>query len=160
MGRQTQSFCAGKGTTKNMEVKGSQDFTASPQAVWDALHNADVMKQAISGAEEVRWDGNTLYARVFVSLGPVKGSYDAQAQEVESNPPNHMKLAVNRKGSTNSITGDATIDLAPNGTGTTLTYLVNASLGGPIAIADNPLTRPFIDKGLAQFFASLAQKVS
>lgn len=143
-----------------MELKGTQEFSASPQAVWDALHNADVLKQAMSGAEDVRWDGNTLVARVNVGLGPVKGTYGAQAQEAESNPPSHMKLTVNRQGATNSVNGDATIDLAPSGSGTTLTYQVNASLGGPIAALDNPLTRPFVDKGISQFFASLAQKVS
>lgn len=143
-----------------MELKGSQDFAASPQAVWDALHNADVLKQAMAGAEEVRWDGDTLYARVNVGIGPIKGNYAAQAQQVESNPPNHMKLAVNRQGSTNGINGGATIDLAPNGSGTTLTYVVNAALSGPIAALDNPLTRPLVDRGLSQFFASLAQKVS
>ncbi len=142
-----------------MELKGSQEFSASPQAVWDALHNADMLKQAMAGAEEVRWDGSTLYARVNVGIGPVKGNYGAAAQEVESNPPNHMKLAINRQGATNTVTGEATIDLAPNGSGTTLTYTVNAALGGPIAALDNPLTRPLVDRGLAQFFASLAQNV-
>jgi uncharacterized protein len=143
-----------------MELKGTQDFSASPQAVWNALHNADVLKQAMSGAEEVRWDAGTLYARVNVGIGPVKGTYGAQARETESTPPSHMQLSFNRQGSSNTINGDATIDLAPNGSGTTLTYAVNASLGGPIAALDNPLTRPLVDRGIGQFFAGLAQKVS
>lgn len=143
-----------------MELKGSQDFSASPQAVWDALHNADVLKQAMAGAEEVRWDGNTLVARVNVGIGPVKGTYGAQAQETESSAPSHMKLSFNRQGSNNTVNGDATIDLAPNGSGTTVNYAVNAALGGPIAALDNPLTRPLVDRGISQFFASLAQKVS
>jgi uncharacterized protein len=143
-----------------MDLKGTQEFSASPQAVWDALHNSDKLKQAVAGAEEVRWDGNTLYARANVGLGPVKGTFGAQAQETESNAPSHMKLNVNRQGSTNSVNGVATIDLAPNGSGTTLTYQVNATLGGPIAALDNPLTRPLVDKALSQFFAGLAQKVS
>jgi carbon monoxide dehydrogenase subunit G len=143
-----------------MELKGTQDFSASPQAVWDALHNADVLKQAMAGAEEVRWDGNALTARANVGIGPVKGTYGATAQETESSAPSHMKLSFNRQGSSNTVTGDATIDLAPNGAGTTLTYAVNAALGGPIAALDNPLTRPLVDRGISQFFTSLAQKVS
>lgn len=143
-----------------MELKGSQSFSASPQAVWDALHNTDVLKQAIAGAEEVRWDSNGLFARLNVGIGPVKGTYSAQAQEAESTPPSHMKLTFNRQGSTNTVTGDATIDLAPDGSGTALSYAVNANLGGPIAALDNPLTRPLVDKGISQFFSSLAQKVS
>lgn len=143
-----------------MELKGSQEFAASPQAVWNALHNADVLKQAIAGAEEIRWDGSTLVARVNVGLGPVKGTYGAQAQEIESNPPNHMRLSFNRQGANNSVAGDATIDLAPNGSGTMVTYAVNANLSGPIAALDNPLTRPMVDRAIGQFFSSLAQKVS
>jgi carbon monoxide dehydrogenase subunit G len=143
-----------------MELKGTQEFSASPQAVWNALHNADMLKQAMAGAEEVRWDGNTLAVRANVGIGPVKGTYGAQAQETESAAPSHMKLSFNRQGSSNTVTGDATIDLAPNGSGTTLSYAVNASLGGPVAMLDNPLTRPMVDKGVSGFFASLAQKVS
>jgi len=143
-----------------MELKGSQNFSATPQAVWSALHNADVLKQAMSGAEEVRWDGGTLFVRANVGIGPVKGTYGASAQETESTPPSHMKLSFSRQGASTTINGDATIDLAPNGSGTTLTYAVNASLGGPIAALDNPVTRPFVDKAVSQFFSSLAQKVS
>lgn len=143
-----------------MELKGTQEFSASPQAVWDALHNADVLKQAIAGAEEVRWDAGVLAVRANVGIGPVKGTYGAEAQETESSAPSHMKLSFNRKGANNTIAGDATIDLAPNGAGTTVTYAVNANLGGPIAALDNPLTRPLVDKGIGNFFSSLAQKVS
>lgn len=150
----------GKGMNNIMELKGTQNFAANPQAVWDALHNADLLKQAMAGAEEVRWDASGLFARVNVGIGPVKGTYSALAQETESNPPSHMKLSFNRQGATNSVTGDATFDLSPNGAGTTLSYVVNANLGGPIAALDNPLTRPLVDRGLSQFFASLAQKVS
>lgn len=143
-----------------MELKGSQEFSASPQAVWNALHNADVLKQAMAGAEEVRWEGNTLFVRANIGIGPVKGTYGASAQETESTPPSHMKLSFSRQGASTTINGDATIDLAPNGSGTTLTYAVNASLGGPVAALDNPLTRPLVDRGISQFFSSLAQKVS
>lgn len=151
---------SGKGTKKDMDLKGTQEFSASPQAVWNALHNADTLKQAMAGAEEVRWESNTLFVRANVGIGPVKGTYGAQAQETESAAPNHMKLSFNRQGSSNTVNGDATIDLAPNGSGTTLSYAVNASLGGPIGALDNPLTRPLVDKGISGFFASLAQKVS
>jgi carbon monoxide dehydrogenase subunit G len=143
-----------------MELKGTQDFSASPQAVWNALHNADVLKQAMSGAEEVRWNGSTLFVRANVGLGPVKGTYGAQADETENTPPSHMKLSFNRQGSSTTVNGSATVDLAPNGSGTTLTYAVNASLGGPIAALDNPVTRPFVDRAISQFFTTLAQKVS
>lgn len=143
-----------------MELKGSQEFSASPQSVWNALHNADVLKQAMAGAEEVRWEGNTLFVRANIGIGPVKGTYGAAAQETESTPPNHMKLSFNRQGASTTVNGDATIDLAPNGSGTTLTYAVNASLGGPVAALDNPLTRPLVDRGISQFFSGLAQKVS
>lgn len=142
-----------------VEIKGSQNFGASPQAVWDALHNADLLQKAIPGAEEVRWENNSLFARVNVGIGPVKGTYAARAEVAESDAPRRMRLTINRQGASNSVQGEAAIDLIPNGTGTTVDYTAVANLGGPIAALDNPLTRPMIDKGLSQFFANLAQQV-
>jgi carbon monoxide dehydrogenase subunit G len=52
------------------------------------------------------------------------------------------------------------VDLAPNGSGTTLTYAGTARLEGPIAIADNPLTRPLAHKAVDQFFENLGKQIS
>ena len=51
------------------------------------------------------------------------------------------------------------VDLAPDGAGTQLSYSGSADLGGPIALLDNPLTRPLIDQAVDQAFSRLATQI-
>jgi carbon monoxide dehydrogenase subunit G len=144
-----------------MDLNGTYRFTAaSPQAVWNTLHDSTALQNAIPGAEKVAWQGDSaIAARVKVGLGPISGTFGVQAQVVEETAPNHMKLAINRQGANNSIQGQMTVDLAADGTGTVLTYQLAATLSGPIAMADNPMTKPLVQKMADQVFANLEKQV-
>lgn len=139
-----------------MEIKGTHKFTAAPQTVWNALHDGAVLAKCIPGAEEVAWRGeNAVFARVNVGLGPVKGTYAGEAQVTEHTAPTHMQVGINRA----SADGTLTVDLAPDGAGTLLSYSANARLSGALAAADNPLTRPFVDQVINQIFSRLEQQI-
>jgi carbon monoxide dehydrogenase subunit G len=143
-----------------MEIKGTRKIAASPETVWNALHDSATLQKCIPGAEEITWqDPNTLFARVNLGIGPIKGTYASTAQVAEQQAPSHMKLVFNRRGASASIEGGATIDLASDAGGTLVTYSATANLGGALAPLDNPLTRPFVDQGLGQFFARLAMSL-
>jgi carbon monoxide dehydrogenase subunit G len=144
-----------------MEIKGTRKIAASPETVWNALRDPATLQKCIPGAEEIAWqDANTLFARVNLGIGPIKGTYAGALQVAEQQAPNHLKLVFNRQGASASVNGAATIDLVPDGGGTTVNYNATANLGGALAPLDNPLTRPFVDQGLNQFFAKLEQQVS
>lgn len=144
-----------------MDLNGTYHFaSASPQAVWSALHNSAALQSAIPGAEKVEWQGDSaIAARVKVGLGPINGTFGVQAQVVEQNAPNHLKLAINRQGANTSIQGNMTVDLAAQGAGTLLTYQFAATLGGPIAMADNPVTKPLVQRTADQFFSNLEKQI-
>ena len=143
-----------------MEIKGSRKFAASPETVWNALHDPATLQKCIPGAEEISWqDANTLFAKVNLGIGPIKGNYAGTAQVAEQQAPSHLKLVFNRKGASASIEGAATIDLVPDGSGTTVNYGATANLGGVLGALDNPLTRPIVDQGLGQFFSKLDQQL-
>jgi carbon monoxide dehydrogenase subunit G len=141
-----------------MELNGSRKFAAAPQAVWNALHNGTILKNCIPGAEEVAWQGDSavLY-RGSVGAGPINlGAVTVQAQVVEQANPSHMKIAINRS----VASGTVTIDLAPDGNGTVLTYSAQAQLSGPAAAMDNFATRPIVDGVINQIFAKLETQIS
>ena len=144
-----------------MEIKGTRKIAASPEKVWNALRDPATLQKCIPGAEEIAWqDANTLFAKVNLGIGPIKGTYAGTVQVAEQQEPSHLKLVFNRKGASSSIEGAATIDLVPDAGGTTVNYNATANLGGPLGALDNPLTRPFVDQGLSQFFARLEQQVA
>lgn len=140
-----------------MELTGTHTFKASPEAVWNALHNSDVLKHTIPGVESVAWQGENAITATISGIGPIKGPYTGSVQVAEHSVPNHFKVVRNG----NSISGALTVDLAPNGgSGTVLTYTATGNLSGPFALLDNPLTRPVIDGQIGQFFSRLESQIS
>jgi carbon monoxide dehydrogenase subunit G len=109
-----------------MELNGTQKFSAPPQAVWDALHNDGMLKNAAPAAESISWQGANAVT-VAGGVGPIKGTLTAQV--VEQSAPTHMKLAVNRT----QIAGALTVDLAPDGSGTVLTYAGSITANGALS---------------------------
>lgn len=144
-----------------MELKGTHRFNASPQAVWDALHNSATLQKCVPGAQEISWQGeNTVHAFFTVGIGPFAGhGVILDAQVTEHTAPSHLKLAVDRHGSHGSAEGGITIDLRPDGAGTVLEYGGAVSLGGPAALLDNPLSRPLVNAQLGHFFTNLEQQI-
>lgn len=143
-----------------MEISGSRSLKGSPQAVWDALHNPTTLQQCIPGAEEVTFlDPNTLKVGVNLGIGPFKGHGHVRVQIAEQSAPSHMKLAVNRSGDHNGAQGGLTVDLAPEASGTAVNYGGSVALSGPIAMLDNPVTRPFVNSAVDQFFEKLDRQI-
>ncbi len=143
-----------------MDISGTRTIAASRQAVWDALHNATVLQNSIPGAEEVTWQsGSTLTIRANIGLGPLKIAGTGQLQVVEQTAPSHLKLALNKQGAASTVQAEVVIDLAEAGAATQVTYHATAKLEGPVAMADNPLTRPLVDGLLGQFFSRLEQQI-
>ena len=137
-----------------MELSGTHRFAASRQVVWDALHNSAVLQRCIPGAEEVAWQGDSTIM-FLCSVPVINRSVGIEAQVVEQSAPSHMKVSVNKAGST----GVVTLDLAADGAGTALTYNASAQLAGPAAMLDNFATRPMIDNALGQFFTKLESQI-
>jgi uncharacterized protein len=144
-----------------MELSGKRTLNGGPDRLWAAIHNADVLRECIPGAEEVTFlDPTTVKVRLNVGIGPFKGHGSVRIQFAEETAPTHVKLVVNRSGEHNSAQGALTVDLAPAGAGTELQFAGSATLGGPIAVLDNPLTRPLVDSGVSDFFQRLDQRAS
>lgn len=140
-----------------MEIKGSHKFAAPPQAVWDALHNNTILQNAVPGADQVSWDGtNAVTFHGSVGAGPVNlGSVTVTAQVVEQQAPSHLKIGINRS----VANGTVTVDIAPDGAGSMLTYNANMQLSGALAVADNPIVRNIADGKINDVFKKLDTQI-
>ncbi len=139
-----------------MELNGVQSFSSAPQTVWDALHNPSALQTAASVAD-VKWSDSAVTATVTLPsiAGPFAGTRTVQGQVSENTPPSHMKITLNR----GPVNATATIDLAAEGTGTKLTYSVNAAVSGPMGPMVETMGKPLIEGQLKQFFEKLAQSM-
>jgi uncharacterized protein len=138
---------------KFMELRGTHTFaSASPQQVWNALHNSAAVKNSLPGADSVEWQGDSAIA-VSGGIGPIKGS--GVAQVVEQTPPTHLKLAVNRA----TVNAAVTVDLAPSGAGTLLSYVATAEANGAMG-AGLTMAKPLIEGQLNAFFSKLEGQIA
>ena len=142
-----------------MDLNGSQKFNAPPQKVWDTLMNPVVLKECIPGAQEVTINGNQLNFTVHVSAPFLSGDFALGATIVSQTPPTNAVLSVDRTGSYGGMKGQVTLELAPDGAGTNLTYNAHLDLSGKIGMADNMIGQQVIKAGLGQFFKNLESKV-
>src|SRR5262245_55574807 len=137
-----------------MDLKGSQKFNANPQAVWDALHNAALLKTIMPGVTELEWQGDSALAIAgSLEVGPLKQAISGTISVPESNPPSHMKLTVARS----SINAEANINLAPDGAGTMLNYDAHANLSGAFTAAE--MAKPIVQSQMNGFFSRLSEKL-
>lgn len=135
-----------------MDLKGTHTFaTASPQAVWDALHNSATLQAAAPAADSVQWQGDNALA-IAGGIGPFKGSLVANV--AQQNPPNMLQLAANRGG----VNGLVTLNLAPQGGGTQLTYDANIEASGGMGLALGAV-KPLLENQLNTFLNNLDKQI-
>ena len=134
-----------------MEIKGTHKFAASPQAVWDALHDSTVLQNCMPGGNSAQWQGTDAIAAT-VGIGPIKGS--TVAKVTEQTPPSHMKVEARGGG----VTASLTVDLATDGPGTVVNYSAVAE-GSAAASAGLAIAKPAIDSGIGTFFGKLETQI-
>lgn len=142
-----------------MDFHGSHRFNATPEQVWNTLMNPEALKASIPGAEQVSIENNTIQASIHISALGLNASFTGTAQIVEATKPSKVVLSIDRSGSYGGLKGQATIELAPDGTGTNLTYTAHFDLSGRIGLADNPLGQMAAKQGLGQFFKNLEAQI-
>jgi carbon monoxide dehydrogenase subunit G len=135
-----------------MELKGTHTFaSASPQQVWNALHNSAVLQACVPNVDSIAWQGDNAIA-ISGGFGPIKGS--GVAQVTEQTPPSHMKIVVNRT----QVNASLVVDMAPSGAGTLLTYSADVNANGPLS-AGLAMAKGMVEGQLNQFFNKLEGQI-
>ena len=122
-----------------MEFKGKYAILASPDAVWNALHDPKVLAAAIPGCEAVEKISATDFkARAAIKIGPVKARFEGKVQLQEIPPPEGAVRALILKGeglggAAGFARGESQVRLCADGAGTVLEYDAKATIGGRLA---------------------------
>ena len=145
-----------------MDMTGEYRIPAPRQAVWEALNDPDVLKQAIPGCEEIEKDSPTSFtAKVTAKLGPVKARFAGAVTLTDLNPPESYTITGEGKGGAAGFAkGGAKVRLAEDGAETVLTYEVNAAVGGKIAQLGGRLIDSTARKMAEQFFGKFVEIVT
>lgn len=126
--------------------------------VWEALNNAELLRQCIPGCEEIVKKSDTeMEAKVTVKMGPVKASFKGAVTLSDLDPPNGYRIQGEGKSMMGGAVGGANVRLEDVPEGTRLIYDVDAQVTGKIASLAQRFIEPTAKQLSAQFFENFAK---
>ncbi|WP_299690224.1 carbon monoxide dehydrogenase subunit G [uncultured Tateyamaria sp.] len=140
-----------------MKMSDTREIAAQPAAVYAALLDADTLKACVPGATEVSGSPETGFeATVVQKVGPVKATFKGQVALSDMTENESLTISGEGKGGAAGFAkGGAEVRLAPSDTGTTLSYDVEAKVGGKLAQLGSRIIDGFAKKMADQFFSNL-----
>jgi uncharacterized protein len=142
-----------------LELNGKYEIAAPRTRVWELLNDPEVLKQCIPGCEELTADGEDAFAAVVtLKIGPIKARFSGEVTLSDKVVPESYTITgEGRGGIVGFAKGAAKVHLAEANGITTLTYDVNADVGGKIAQLGSRLIASTSKKLADQFFGKFAR---
>ena len=143
-----------------MKLTGSYQINLEKQKVWESLNNPKILKQAIPGCEEFKKNSDTEFtAKATNKIGPFNASFTGDIELKDLNPPNSYKITGSGNSPVGFATGEATVTLEDNESGTKLIYDVEANVGGKIAQVGSRLIDMTAKKMADIFFGKFSELI-
>jgi carbon monoxide dehydrogenase subunit G len=117
-----------------VNLDGSAVLHADPEKVWSVITDPAVLARTIPGCESLEQVGDDEYKmNVSVGVGAIRGTYAGEVKLSDQQRPKSYVMHASGAGAPGQVRATVTINLEPNGDGTTLTYSADAVVGGPVA---------------------------
>ncbi|WP_249762069.1 CoxG family protein [Falsihalocynthiibacter arcticus] len=115
-----------------MELQGTQPLSATPDQVWTALFDRDVLERAIPGCESLEQTSDTSFSAVVkLKIGPVSARFKGDVELSDIDPGKSCTLSGKGSGGIAGFAkGAARMTLTPEGGGTVLDYTADVAIGG------------------------------
>ncbi len=145
-----------------MQMSGEYRIEAPREAVWAALNDPEILKQAIPGCEEIEKVSDTEFAaKVKAKVGSVSAKFSGAVTLSDLDPPQGYTISGESKSGTAGFAkGGAKVRLEADGAATILRYDFNAQVGGKLAQIGSRLIDATAKKMANNFFAKFAETVA
>lgn len=145
-----------------MEIVGEYRIEAPRETVWAGLNDPEILRQAISGCEQIEKISETEFtARVRAKIGPVSAKFQGKVTLSELDPPHSYRISgEGTGGAVGFARGGAWVRLEERDGGTILTYKVDAQVGGKLAQIGSRLIDGVARKMADDFFTKFAEVVA
>jgi carbon monoxide dehydrogenase subunit G len=144
-----------------MQMSDTRTIEADKATVWAALLNPEVLKECVPGATEVTGSPEEGFEAVVTQkVGPVKATFKGAV--TVSNMTLHESLTLTgegKGGAAGFAKGSADVRLDEADGVTTLSYDVEAKVGGKLAQLGSRIVDGFAKKMADQFFARLEEVI-
>lgn len=145
-----------------MEFTGRYVIPASPEIVWAAINDPEILKACIPGCEAMdKTDATHFTAAAKLKIGPVSATFKGRVELSELDPPKRCVLKGEGQGGVAGFArGEAEVLLAPGETGTVLSYVAKATVGGKLAQIGQRLIDGAAKQIADNFFSRFAAALS
>ena len=143
-----------------MKLTGSYQINLKKQKVWDALNDSEILKKAIPGCEEFKKNSDTEFTATATNkIGPFNATFTGDVELKDLNPPNSYKISGSGNSPVGFASGEASVNLEDHESGTKLTYIVEANVGGKIAQVGSRLIDMTAKKMADIFFGKFSELI-
>jgi carbon monoxide dehydrogenase subunit G len=144
-----------------MQLTDSKDIKASPEVVWAAILNPEVLKECVPGCESLTGSVEDGFEAVVAQkVGPVSARFTGIVKLSDMIVGRAVTITGEGKGGPAGYAkGGAKVTLEPIEGGTRLSYTVDASVGGKIAQLGSRIIDSFAKKLADAFFENFQAAV-
>jgi carbon monoxide dehydrogenase subunit G len=144
-----------------MQMTDSREIGATPDIVWRAILDPEVLKTCIPGCQSLTGSADEGFeAVVKQKVGPVSATFTGLVSISDRVEGKSLRLSGEGKGGVAGFAkGGADVTLEPVPGGTRLTYDVQASVGGKIAQLGSRIIDGFARKLADEFFTRFQEAV-
>ena len=144
-----------------MELIENKIIKSQKKPVWSALMSPEVLSQCIPGCQQMTGNPQDGFEAIVVQkVGPVKATFKGKVTLSDVLSEESLKLSGEGKGGAAGFAkGEATVNLSEDNNITTLSYSVNAKVGGKLAQLGSRIIDGFAKKMADQFFENFKATV-
>ena len=116
----------------NLQIEHVYTFKGMPRhVIWETIQDEEVLEKALPGCkvfEEVA--ENKYHAVLGINMGPIKGEFTADVEQLDMEAPEAYRLLVKAKGKPGEIDADASLKFEESAEGTLLTCVADVQITG------------------------------
>ena len=144
-----------------MKLAGSYKLNIKKEIVWQALNDANILKQCIPGCESFEKESDTIFNVTATNqIGPMNATFSGKINLTNIQKNQSYTLSGEGQSSVGFANGSADVILSEENESTTLNYEVNVNVGGKIAQLGSRLIDGVAKKMTDYFFGRFADIVS
>jgi len=144
-----------------MKLAGSYKLNIKKEIVWQALNDANILKQCIPGCESFEKESDTIFNVTATNqIGPMNATFSGKINLSNIQKNQSYTLSGDGQSSVGFANGSANVNLVEENETTILNYEVDINVGGKIAQLGSRLIDGVAKKMADYFFGRFADIMS
>ncbi|GED17370.1 CoxG family protein [Aneurinibacillus migulanus] len=143
-----------------IKIEYEYTFAMPREVVWNVIQDEDALRASLPGCKAFEHGEDDVYhAEMGVSIGPVKGIFTGEVQQINQEEPSYYRLLVRGKGKPGEIDAVADMKLDEAEQGTKLTCSADVQVTGVLASVGQRIMNGAAKVVLGQFFKAMDKEM-